>query len=210
MNKDIASANLFMVCIKQNDAAAAGLPSGFHIRRIRQDELCVWKKMPFDDEKTAADYYEYMGEWFERVYAPRASEFYDSCLFACDENDMPVGTCFLWKAYGAIPTVQWFKVLKSHEGRGIGRALLSEAMKGARCPVYLHTQPGSFRAIKLYSDFGFSLLLDPAVGNRQNDIDIALPYLKKHIPDSDYRNLRFAYAPESFLQIVAQHETDEF
>jgi hypothetical protein len=25
-------------------------------------------------------------------------------------------------------------------------------------PVYLHIQPSSFRAIKLYSDFGFSLL----------------------------------------------------
>ncbi|MDR0653915.1 MAG: hypothetical protein LBG12_11525 [Synergistaceae bacterium] len=77
-------------------------------------------------------------------------------------------------------------------------------------PVYLHTQPCSFRAIKLYSDFGFLILRDPIIGSRKNDVEIALPYLKERIRESDYNNLRFGYAEEKFLRVVARYNENEF
>ena len=210
MIADIENANLFMMCTALNTSAATSLPRGYSFRRIRPDELDIWKRMPFNDNETADAYYGYMSEWFERVYAPRASVFYDNCIFVCDINDTPVGTCFFWHAYGVLPTLHWFKVIKPLEGKGIGRALLSEVMKDAEYPIYLHTQPGSYRAIKLYTDFGFALLRDPVIGNRKNDIDIALPYLKERMPERDYNKLSFANAPEHFMHTVSQYESVEF
>jgi len=210
MTADIENANLFMVCNKLNTGAMAKLPDGFHIRHIRPEELDIWKRMPFDDEQTADKYFDYMGDWFKHVYASRIQEFYDSCLFVCNEEDFPIGTCFTWNAYGNIPTVHWFKVIKPMESKGIGRALLSEVLKEAMFPIYLHTQPGSYRAIKLYTDFGFDFLLDPKIGTRVNDLETALPYLKMQMPKKDYENLRFTYAPQEFLHLLSQYETIEF
>ena len=108
-------------------------------------------------------------------------------------------------------TIHWYKVKKEHEGKGIGRALLSEVMKkAAEYPIYLHTQPGSFRAIKLYSDFGFVLLLDPVIGSRGNEIDVGLPYLKRHMPEAEYGKLRFGYSGKDFLRIVSEHISNNF
>ena len=59
------------------------------------------------------------------VYAPHGELFFERCRFACVDG-APVGTCFVWKAYGRVNTVHWFKVLRAYEGRGIGRALLTD------------------------------------------------------------------------------------
>ena len=59
-------------------------------------------------------------------------------------------------------------MLNEYEGKGIGRALLSYVMQSLpqnEYPVFLHTHPASFRAIKLYSDMGFKLLTDPCYRN---------------------------------------------
>ena len=56
------------------------------------------------------------------------------------------------------------KRVLANEGKGLGRALLTEILKNAGLPIYLHTQPTPARAIKLYSDFGFKLTTDPIIG----------------------------------------------
>ena len=210
MNR-IEDANIFMMCMRLNRSALTDLPAGYHFRRIREDELGIWKRMPFDDERTADEYQGYMTDWFDRVYAPKKGLFFERCIFVCDACDQPIGTCFIWEAYDVVPTIHWYKVKKEHEGKGIGRALLSEVMKkAAKYPIYLHTQPGSFRAIKLYSDFGFVLLLDPVIGSRNNEIDVGLPYLKGHMPEAEYGKLRFGHAGKDFLRIVSKHVNNDF
>jgi ribosomal protein S18 acetylase RimI-like enzyme len=109
--------------------------------------------------------------------------------------------------------VHWFKVVKAYEGRGIGRALLSilfQDLTDADLPIYLHTQLESFRAIKLYSDFGFELLTDPRIGQRDNHIEQCLPYLKEVMPKQDYDQLRFTTAPAAFIAGMAEQVEDQF
>ena len=77
-------------------------------------------------------------------------------------------------------------------------------------PVYLHTQPDSFRAIKLYTDFGFCLLDNKQVGTRTNNLITALPYLKEKMPADAYTNIKIATAPKEFLQMVDSSEIEEF
>lgn len=205
--------NLFMMCHALNPNAVSDLPDRYHVRTCRRDELSIWNAMPFDDPKMAMEYQAYMTSYFHDVYAERESLFFEKCLFVCDDNDIPVGTCFAWKSYEKTSTIHWYKVLKDYEGKGIGRALLSVVMKSLSVddyPVYLHTQPSSFRAIKLYSDFGFALLTDRLIGNRKNDLDECLPILKVHMPKAEFEKLRFAKAPDVFLEAVKSSDIDQF
>jgi len=213
MKKEISDKNLFMLCRKLNTSALAELPNGYHARTCRRNELDIWKRMHFDDEKTARQHSDYVTKFFNGVYACREDLFFKKCLFVCDKNDTPIGTCFAWKAYDKITTIHWFKVVREYERLGIGKALLSIVMKsipGNEYPVFLHTQPSSFRAIKLYTDFGFALLTDPVIGHRQNDLEECLPVLKALMFKDAYQKLRFEKAPEDFLEAVKSASINEF
>ena len=204
--------NIFMMCQALNQQAFTTLPSGFTVRTLRREELDLWKAMPFDDDYTA-EHAVYMDEFFRLTYAAQEETFFARTLVVYDWHDQIVGTCFLWKAYGLFNTVHWFKVVKGYEGRGIGRALLSilfQDVTDADLPVYLHTQPESFRAIKLYSDFGFDLLTDQRIGPRDNHIEQCLPYLKEVMSKQSYAQLRFTAAPAEFIAGMAPQHDNQF
>lgn len=204
--------NLFMVLSKLNRGALSAPPEGVELRPCRRGELELWKDMHFDSPEAARANRPYMDEFFERVYAPRAELFFERCTMACVDG-APVGTCFVWKAYGRVNTVHWFKVLPAFEGRGIGRALLScvlGALGPDDMPVCLHTQPGSYRAIKLYSDFGFRFITDPAVGARANDLERALEALRRAMPARAFEALGFERAPQALLDAARGERFPEF
>jgi hypothetical protein len=103
--------------------------------------------------------------------------------------------------------------VKEYENNGIGRALLSAVMRTltpSDYPVYLHTQVGSYRAIKLYSDFGFKILKDNPVGLRQNDLSTAIPHLKARMPTTAFNGLEFCFAEQQFLIRAANSSTNDF
>ncbi|WP_236634835.1 GNAT family N-acetyltransferase [Alteribacter lacisalsi] len=169
--------------------------------------------IPFADEKEAKEYEPFMQEFVERVYGGQEALFFERTTVVCDEQDEIVATCTVWDAYGKFTSIHWFKVLETYEGIGIGRALLSKLMKElepADYPVYLHTQPGSYRAIWLYSDFGFDLLAGERFGTRTNDLEVCLPILKKHMPDVYFSRLGLSEAPEEFTDILRSVTTEEF
>ena len=201
----VGNYNLFMQCESPDKTAFRELPHGFSFRLCRNDELEVWKRVVAEEQ-----YVDYVAEYYEKVYAEQADEFFRCCMFVCNANDKPVASTFIWHSYGKINTVGWFRVLPEYEGHGLGRALLSEILKDADYPVYLHTQPTSARAIKLYSDFGFKLLTDPVIGHRQNDLIESLPYLKKVLPESDYTKLRFTEADKTLIEAAISSEVSEF
>lgn len=204
--------NLFMVCRRANPAAAGELPEGFYFDTCRPDELELWKAFPFDTPEELAANKAYMDEYFDRVYRPQAEEFFSRCVFVRNEAGEPVATAFLWNAYGKVPTLHWVKTRKEYEDRGIGRALLTKLLldKDAPQTVCLHTQPGSFRAIKLYSDFGFALITDDSIGCRCNGLWESLPFLEKVMPQSAYEALCFAPAPEQLIYAAGSSEHSEF
>lgn len=205
--------NLFMICQQLNRTAFAPLPAGFRFRTLRRTELPVWKAMPFDNTEEAKAYQNYMDEYFQVTYARDEETFYQSTLVVSDASNRLLATGLLWKAYDLYLTVHWIKVLKAYEGQGLGRALLSklfEAVPQTALPMYLHTQPESFRAIKLYTDFGFELLTDPIIGTRENHLFQSLPFLKQVMPEKDYQQLKFTEAPPEFIHGMAQQTTEQF
>jgi ribosomal protein S18 acetylase RimI-like enzyme len=210
---EIPDRNIFMMCESLNRTTLSELPIGYSLRNCRSDELDTWKKMPFDNPDLATEYDRFMTDYFTVTYGGKEEHFFARTLFVCDDRDKPIATCLTWKAYDEFNTIQWFKVLKECEGQGIGRALLSIVMqKLERCdyPVYLHTQPSSFRAIKLYSDFGFSLLSDDKIGIRTNDLDECMPILAEFMPLDFFQQLRMTAAPKEFIDTVDKYHTNQF
>ena len=190
--ENIPDLNIFMMCEKLNEAAL--------------------KDFPFDTNEDKETYKKYMTKYFNDVYAGYEELFYNSCLFICDKNDKPVATCFAWKAYDNFYTIHWLKVLKEYEGKGLGRAILSEVMKNIpkeEYPIYLHTQPSSFRAIKLYSDFGFSILTDEYIGNRKNDYKESLTYLEYFMGDK-FKEIKFLESDKTFSLIASKSSVNQF
>jgi ribosomal protein S18 acetylase RimI-like enzyme len=211
--EEIPDKNIFMMCEALNRNALTELPANYAIRNCRPDELDIWKTMPFDDADLAKEYEGFMSDYFTTTYGGQEELFFAKTLFVCDRQNKPVATCLIWKAYNEFNTIQWFKVLQGYEGQGIGRALLSIVMQQLEphdYPVYLHTQPSSFRAIKLYSDFGFSLLAGDKFGIRDNDLDECLPILAEFIPKEYFQKLRIVIAPKEFEDTVNKYNTNQF
>jgi ribosomal protein S18 acetylase RimI-like enzyme len=211
--EEIPDRNIFMMCEALNPNSLAELPASYSIRRCKPDELDIWKTMPFDDADLAKKYEGFMSDYFTTTYGGKEELFFAKTLFVCGEQDQPIATCLSWKAYNEFNTIQWFKVLKGYEGQGIGRALLSIIMRELGMldyPVYLHTQPSSFRAIKLYSDFGFSLLSGDKLGIRNNDLDECLPILEKLMPKEYFHKLRIIATPKEFEDTVNKYKTNQF
>ncbi|WP_417900949.1 GNAT family N-acetyltransferase [Bacillus haimaensis] len=211
--EEIPDLNIFMMCPSINREALTDLPEGFHVRNLRKEELDIWMAMPFDDPETAKEYKPFMEDFFHTTYGGQDELFFEKTLVVCDKYGEPVATCLLWKAYGRFSTIHWFKVLPSYEGKGIGRALLSIIMKDLKqedYPVYLHTQPGSYRAIKLYSDFGFDLLSGDRFGSRKNELEESLAILEKCMPKQEFYKLKITEAPEDFKEALESVTTVQF
>ncbi|NET31693.1 MAG: GNAT family N-acetyltransferase [Cyanothece sp. SIO1E1] len=213
MEKETVDLDLFMMCPALDRRALSSLPDGYHVRSCRPDELAIWKAFPFDEPEEVIEYEGFMTEFFDKTYGGKEELFFRSTLFVCDELDRPVGTCLLWKAYGLFNTIHWLKVSKEQEGKGLGRALLSmllQDLPDSAYPIYLHTQAGSYRAIKLYADFGFQILTDPVIGTRSNDWEACQAYLQKHMPKLAYQQLQTSHAPAFFLDQLKQFDSIEF
>ncbi len=189
---EIPDLNLFMACPALRREALAPMPQGFYLRSLRRDEWALWKAMPFDEPGLARAYDEYMTDYFNRTYRAQEALFYERCQVICDASDQPVGTGFTWLQYGRYWTLHWIKVLKGYEGIGLGRGLLSallDQLQPQDFPVFLHTQPSSYRAIKLYSDLGFSFLDMPVIDGRENGLASSIPVLKSMMPEAAYHRL---------------------
>jgi GNAT superfamily N-acetyltransferase len=201
----IGNLNLFMQCESPNGDAFRALPDGYSYRLCRNDELESWKNVVAE-----AQFVDYVTDYYNKVYVKHGDEFYRRCLFICESEDKPVASCIIWRSYGLINTVGWLRVLPEYEGNGLGRALLSKILKDVQFPVYLHTQPTSLRAIKLYSDFGFKLITDPMIGYRKNDLTESLPYLRGLLLRNDYAKLQFTKADNTLLVAAQSSELAEF
>ncbi len=55
--------------------------------------------------------------------------------------------------------------------------------------IYLHTQPCSYRAIKLYNDFGFGMSKADTYGDAINEYEEAMPILEKYMEKESYAKL---------------------
>lgn len=211
--EEIPDYNIFMMCEQLNEDALTELAADYYFRNCRPDELELWKAFPFDSETVPAEYEDFMNQIIKDSYSENMDIFFKNTLLVCNKQDKPVATCTYWKAYGKINSIHWLKTIRTYEGKGIGRAVLSAIMKrfvNTDYPIYIHTQPGSFRAIKLYSDFGFQLLRGGKLGTRINELEKCLPILKEFMPQKDFQKLVIRDTPDSLIEELKNETTIQF
>lgn len=210
---EIPDYHIFMMCETLNETALSELTSDYYFRNCRPDELELWKAFPFDSEEVPVEYEDFMNQIIRDSYSDRMDEFFKNTIFVCNKEDKPIATCSHWKAYGKIHSIHWLKTIKAYEGQGMGRAILSEIMRRftkSDYPIYLHTQPGSFRAVKLYSDFGFKLLRGGKLGTRVNELEKSLPILREFIPKESFQTLEIVDTPDSLIKLLEHESTIQF
>jgi ribosomal protein S18 acetylase RimI-like enzyme len=200
-----------MYCDKINKKALTQMPNEYSIRNLYESELESWKALLFDNNYTET-YKNFMDDYYNRVYKNRKNEFYDKCIVICDKRNEIIGTCFLWKLYG-INTLHWLKVRREYTGMGIGRALISKIMENINkddFPIFLHTQPESYRAIKLYSDFGFKIITNKKIGNRMNNTNECKIILKEKMPKEYYKKIKYKKISSKYLKIIDENKLNDF
>ena len=103
--------------------------AGYRIRPFVPGDERHWARIEtsvgeFSEEAAARAY-------FERVYLPEAAL---RCLFVVTERDEPVATATTWTEEEASLRqlqLQWVAVEPAHQGRGLGRAIATAAVRRA-------------------------------------------------------------------------------
>ena len=85
-----------------------------------------------------------------------------------------------------------------------------ENIKKTDLPIFLHTQLGSYRAIKLYSDFGFKIITNDKIGNRINNIDKCKTKLKENMLKKHFKKIIFTRVSKKYLDIFKEKNINDF
>lgn len=166
------------------------LPEGYSIVSYRPGFEKDWARLEFsigdfgsleEAEQYFADTYLQNPEMFSRI------------LFALDKDNDVAGSCIAWqdpKGECPAPSLHWLVVDEKHQGIGLGRALSTAVMNiyagQGSLPVYIHTQPWSWKAILLYLSLGFKLQKTDTFSHYENEYDKAMTSLGKVVSEEQY------------------------
>jgi ribosomal protein S18 acetylase RimI-like enzyme len=140
------------------------VPAGYRIRTFRPGDETAWARVEtavgeFRDEGHALEH-------FADEFGPHVDEMRERCLFLETTDGELVGTTTAWRNpdfpgrdWGRI---HWVAVVPEHQGRGLGRLLVTEAlllMRARHARAYLTTQTSSWIAVHLYLTLGFTPFL---------------------------------------------------
>lgn len=190
--------SIIMRCDSINHSAYSPLPDNVTIEYYREGMEMIWQ----DIQKAAGEFSAKSDleilDYFSQRFGRKKELLQTRCLFLKDQaTEHYIGTCMAWEAQKGeqtIPILHWLAVSDEFAGHGFARILISlimqifeEAYPGQS--IYLHTQPSSYPAIKLYHDFGFQLCRTDTYGTAINEYGAAIQVLKKIMHQPEYTSL---------------------
>lgn len=174
------------------------LPEGYAIRSYQPGDEDAWAALhvatgDFASAQEAAAY-------FLDTYARDFSR----ALFAVAPDGSTIGTATAWtdpRGDAAIRSLHWLAVAEDHQRKGIGKALCKTILKLMRrednaAPVYLHTQPWSWKAVLLYVSLGFKLQRTDSFANYENQYEQVMATLHGVLNDEQYAKVEAASSAE--------------
>lgn len=186
IDKSIPYMNILMRC-DEYQATPIKLPDGFRFRGYKAGDEHIWAK--FEIEIEDFDTYDNAVAYFQRKYLSNPEELQKRLICVESEDGTPAGMVIAWfdkNGDDTISTVHWLVTSPAFQGLGIGKALVQKLLETfyelKAYPVYLHTQPWSYAAIKIYSSLGFKMLRSESILNYENQYSLAIEELKKHLP----------------------------
>lgn len=195
VDKTIPYKNILMKCDHLNFNSKTTLPKGFYFKMYEEGDEILWAQIEYE----IGDFnsYDEALQYFINTYLPKKELLTKRCMFVVDEDNHPVATCTAWYDFAIddnlVSSLHWFATAPRFQNMGIGKAILSKVLeiyqRNNQLPIYLHTQPWSYKAIHIYSQFGFYLLKKETLKKYRNEFFEAIPILKNLLDINIYHKL---------------------
>ena len=138
-------------------------PSNYSVRWFQAGDEESWRKIQTAAEK----FHEINADTFLRVFGRNATWLSQRVCFVLDPDGRPIGTGAAWfddnfdgRKWGRV---HWMAVMPEHQGRGLGKVLMSRVCHRLRelkhTNAYLITSSARLPAITLYGRFQFDPLI---------------------------------------------------
>ncbi len=169
------------------------LPEGFSILPYQSGDERSWAELEcaIEDFETVDEAENY----FVSNYL-REKNLADNILFLKTAEGKIIGSCIAWQddRNGAIvSSLHWLVVADEYQRMGLGKALCCAVMniyaKQGAFPVYIHTQPWSWKAILLYVSLGFKLQKNDTFAQYVNQYNEAMRTLKDVVSEEQFHIL---------------------
>lgn len=193
LDRNIPFYNMILRCDKYA-ATEINLLDGFSIVPYNDGYEKEWAKLEcaigdFDSEVEAENY-------FVSTYLTDI-EKRGNCLFLLTPEDKVIGSCIAWEDLhgdSLVNSLHWLIVEDKYQRKGLGKALCLAVMnlfaKQNGTPVYIHTQPWSWKAILLDISTGFRLQQTDTFFHDENEYDKAMHTLKNVVPKKYFEMMK--------------------
>lgn len=195
LDRSIPYYNIIMKKNAPTTFAVPALPLQFELHSYRPGVQQQWAELEYEIgdfpsvQKASA--------YFAKTYLSRSNLLARRGIFVSDKKSGGlVGTCIAWfdnQNGTPVSSLHWLITKEAYQGRGIGAALIATALniyeQENAFPVYLHTQPWSYQAIRLYHKFGFRLMKQESFAGYENQYALAVPVLARYIEPKCMREL---------------------
>ncbi len=193
LDRTIPFYNTIMKCSEYSPGRIE-LPDGFLIVSYQHRFEKEWAKLEYAigdfDSLEAAEKY------FVETYLQN-SELFPIILFLLNREREIAGSCIAWQDMqngNCVSSLHWLVVDERYQGIGLGRALGTAVMniyaKRQGLPVYIHTQPWSWKAILMYISLGFKLQKTDTFSHYENEYEKAMNELRKIVTAEQFELLK--------------------
>lgn len=199
LEESIVYKSIIMRCDSINKGAFLNVSDRFSIVKYRPGMEYIWAKIQKESGQFEGYSDEAVLEYFKKTFLQGDSEIEKRCIFLKDTiGETYIGTCCAWfseKEKIEVPVLHWLAVVPEYRGMGCARMLITETLKifiqkYHNQAIYLHTQPASYHAIKLYNDFGFNIAMEDCYGKAQNEYDEAMKILQGIMNEKSFERLQ--------------------
>jgi len=195
LDRTIPFCNTIMKCSDYSHRNVE-LPDGFSIVSYQHEHEYEkeWAKLEYAigdfDSVTKAEKY------FIETYL-QEPEIFPNILFMLNKDHDVAGSCIAWQdmqGTNSVSSLHWLVVDEQYRGIGLGKALATAVMniyaEHKALPVYIHTQPWSWKAIFLYLSLGFKLQKTDTFSHYENEYEKAMTALRKIVQEDQYELLQ--------------------